>query len=234
MVRTPVRPRNDPGQYDDLTDQWWDPGGEFAALHWFAAARAALVPPPPRPGALLLDVGCGGGVLATHVSGYRHVGVDLVLSALRAARPHGVVPVRADATRLPFPDSMADVVVAGELFEHLPDVEGAVGEISRVLRRGGSVVFDTINDTRWARLTLVTLGERLPGGPPRRIHDPALFVAPDRLVAAFASHGVAVSVRGLRPSALDYLRFLVDRSRPVRMLPTASVAAVYQGVGRRR
>ncbi len=231
---TPVRRRNDHRQYDDLADEWWNPAGAFAALHWLAAARAPLVPPSPRYGAMLVDVGCGGGVLAPHIRGYHHVGVDLNLAALRLARTHGVVPVRADAARLPFPDGVADVVVAGELFEHLADVEGAAAEAARVLRAGGTVVFDTINDTRRARVGLVALGERLPGGPPRNIHDPALFVRPERVGAAFARGGVTVSVRGLRPSVVDYLRFLVDRSRQVRMLPSRSAAGVYQGVGRKR
>ncbi|MBW3613843.1 MAG: methyltransferase domain-containing protein [Actinobacteria bacterium] len=230
---TPVRPPNDRRQYDDLAGEWWKPDGEFAALHWLAAARARLVPPPRHPGALLVDVGCGGGVLAPHLSGYHHVGVDLTLSALRLAHSHGVVPVGADATRLPFADGAAQVVVAGELFEHVADVEAVCGEISRILGPGGSVVFDTINNTRWARLSLVTIGERMPGGPPRNIHDPALFVVPERVVDAFASHGVRVSLSGLRPSGVDYLRFLVDRSRTVRMLPTGSLAGVYQGVGRK-
>lgn len=231
---TPVRSRNDQRQYDDLAGEWWEEAGAFAALHWLAAARAVKVPPAARRDALLVDVGCGGGVLAPHVSGYRHVGVDLNLSALELARAHGVVPVRGDAARLPLRDGVADVVVAGELFEHVADVEAVAGEVARVVRPGGWVVFDTINDTRWARVSLVALGERLPGGPPKNIHDPALFVPPERLVAAFARHGVEVRVAGLRPSLVDYLRFLLGRSTAVRMVPVRSLAGVYQGVGRRR
>src|ERR1700733_4033236 len=53
--------RNDPRQYDDLAGEWWRPGGGFELLHWLAAARAALVPPAARPGAVLLGAGCGGG-----------------------------------------------------------------------------------------------------------------------------------------------------------------------------
>ncbi|MDP8991485.1 MAG: methyltransferase domain-containing protein [Actinomycetota bacterium] len=221
------------GLYDDLVDEWWKPGGEFAALHWLATARSQLIPPSPSTGRVLLDVGCGGGVLAPHVQEYLHVGVDVSQSALAVASRSGLVPLRGDVTRLPVRSGVVDVVVAGELFEHVEDLDGAVAEVSRVLQPGGVVVVDTINDTGWARLSLVTVGERLPGGPPRRIHDPDLFVAPRRLIELFARHGVELRVRGLRPSVTDYLCFLVRRERPVRMLPTRSLGAVYQGTGRK-
>jgi 2-polyprenyl-6-hydroxyphenyl methylase/3-demethylubiquinone-9 3-methyltransferase len=233
---SPVLARNDVRQYDDLVEHWWRPGGRFAARHWLAASRGDLVPPAPGPGAdgrapLLVDVGCGGGLLAGHVTGYRHVGVDLVGSALRTAAAHGVPPVAGDAARLPLRDGAADVVAAGEIFEHVTDLDAVVAEVARVLRPGGTVVFDTINDSRFARVSLVAIGERLPGGPPPRIHDPALFVRPERLAGLFAAHGVTVRCWGLRPSALDYLRFLLGRGRGVRMLRTRSLAGVYQGLG---
>lgn len=226
----PARPRNDPAQYDDLVDDWWDQKGELAALHWLAFARARLLP-RPAPGAVLVDVACGGGLMAPYTGGYRHIGVDLAASALALARRHGVEVVQGDAARLPLADAVADVVVAGEVFEHVPDLEAAVAEVARVLGPGGTVVCDTINATRWARFSLVTVGERLPGGPPRRCHDPGLFVPPQRLRALFARHGVALAVAGLRFSVADYLGFLARRRRRVRMLPTRSLAGVYQGVG---
>lgn len=228
------RRRNDLAQYDDLADHWWRADGEFAALHWLAAARAELVPAPSRPNAVLVDIACGGGVMAAHVpDGYRHVGVDRTCSALAIAADHGVEAVRGDVTALPIRDGAADVVVAGEILEHVSDVEKVVAEIARVLRPGGIVVLDTIAATRWARFSMVTVGEWLPGGPPRHIHDPALFVDPERLRAAFAPHGMTLGLRGLRVSARDYMTFLVVRRRPVRMLPTRSLAGVYQGVGRK-
>ncbi len=232
--RRPRRARNDIGQYDDLVEEWCKPDGEFAALHWLAHARSQLIPPSLSPGRLLLDVGCGGGILAAHVQGYRHVGVDVCESALLVAAGRGIVPVRADVAALPLRTGAAHVVVAGELFEHVADVEGAVAEVSRVLRPGGVVVVDTINATRRARVSLVTVGEWLPGGPPRRIHDPDLFVAPARLIDLFARQGVELQVGGLRPSVIDYLRFLVHRRSPVRMLSSRSLATLYQGVGWKR
>ncbi len=95
------------------------------------------------------------------------------------------------------------------------------------------MVVDTINDTRLARLTLVTLGERMPGGPPTGIHDPDLFVPPARLTELFARHGVELRVWSLRPSTVDYLRFLLRRRGQVRMLPTLRLSGLYQGLGRK-
>ncbi len=221
--------RNDPAQYDVLAGEWWRPDGEFAALHWLAEARGALIPPG---GGDLLDVGCGGGLLAPHVpAGYRHVGVDLNERALAVAAAHGVEPVRADAAALPFADGAFDVVVAGEVLEHVASWRAVVVEALRVLRPGGTFVCDTIADTRVARLTLVTIGERLRGGPPLGCHDPALFVDPHALRALCAEHGVELRLQGLRPAAWEYAGFLAGRRARVRMVPTRRLDAVFQGWG---
>ena len=231
----PVRARNDPAQYDDLADTWWDPRGGFAMLHWIAAARARLVPEATRPGSVLLDLACGGGLLAPHVAakGHRHVGLDLSPTALPQARDHGVVPVRGDVLRLPFADEVADVVVAGEVLEHVQEPLELVSEACRVLRPGGVLVLDTIAATRWGRFLSITVGERIPAGPPPRLHDPALFVDRCALVAGARRCGVELQLTGLRVSVLDYLAWLAGRKPAVRMLPTRSTAAIFQAAGRK-
>lgn len=227
-----VRPRNDYRQYDDLVGQWWRSDGNFAALHWLAEARARLVP-APAPGALAVDIACGGGLMAPHLVGYRHVGVDLSAHSLQVAAEHGISVIRADVSALPLRDEIADLVVAGEIFEHVEDLEGTVAEIARVLKPGGTLVCDTINDTAWALLSIVTVGERMPGGPPPRCHDPDLFVSPERLQAICRRNGIELQVRGLRFAVSDYARFLFRRNRPVRMVPTKSLAGLYQGKGQK-
>ncbi|HLH99729.1 MAG TPA: methyltransferase domain-containing protein [Acidimicrobiales bacterium] len=229
----PARARNDPARYDDLAGQWWDPRGAFAMLHWIAAARAALVPPASRPGAVLVDVGCGGGLLAPHVAGlgYRHVGVDFTASALAAAGGHGVVPVGGDVTALPLGDAVADVVCAGEILEHVSDVAGTVAEACRVLRPGGTLVIDTIADTALARLLVVTVAERIPGGAPPGLHDPALFVDRRQLVAEAARHGVRLELRGLRPSVTAMAAWRLGRRTAAKMVATRSTAVLFQAVG---
>lgn len=205
-------------------------------LHWLAAARAALVPPATRPGALLVDLGCGAGLLAPHLAGkgYRHVGVDLTTSALAQAAAHGVTAVRGDVCRVPLADGCADVVCAGEILEHVPDLPAAVAEACRALRPGGLLVLDTLADTALARLIAVTVGERIPGTPPPGIHDPALFVNRGRLVAECARHGVSLALRGIRPAAIDVVRWLAGRSATVRLVPVPTTAVLFQGVGRKR
>jgi 2-polyprenyl-6-hydroxyphenyl methylase/3-demethylubiquinone-9 3-methyltransferase len=237
--RMPRRPRNDPAQYEDLADEWWPSHGRFAALHWLAEARARLIPPPARPGEPLLDLACGAGLLSPALTGvltgWRHVGVDLSPSALRQAGKHGVTTIRADVTELPFRDGSFSCVVAGEIFEHLADLDAACAAIARVLAPGGVLVVDTLADTFFCRLGLIRLAERLPGGPPLRLHDPQLLVAPNRLTASLRRHGVELTVvGGLRPSIRDYSRWLLRRADTVRMVPTRSTAGVYQAVGRKR
>lgn len=231
----PALVRNDPAQYDDLAGQWWRPRGQFAMLHWLAAARAALIPRANRPGAVLVDLGCGAGLLAPHLAGrgYRHVGVDLTHSALVQAAAHGVAAIRADVRAVPLATGCADVVSAGEILEHVPDVPTAVAQACRLLRPGGLLVLDTIADTAPARLLAVTVAERVPGGPPPGIHDPALFVNRRLLVAECARHGVTLALRGIRPSAADLVRWLAGRADTVRMVPAPTTAVLFQGVGRK-
>jgi 2-polyprenyl-6-hydroxyphenyl methylase / 3-demethylubiquinone-9 3-methyltransferase len=227
--------RNDLAQYDALAGEWWRPGGAFALLHGIAAARGRLVPPAPHPGAVLVDLGCGAGLLAPHVRarGYVHVGVDLVSSALAQAAGHGVRPVRADVTRVPLRDGCAAVVSAGELLEHVPDWRAVVAEAARLLRPGGLLVLDTLNATAVSRFLAVTVAERVDKRV-AGIHDPNLFVDQRELVSECARHGVELEVRGLRPELWGTARWLLTRRGDVAMVPTWSSAVLYQGRGVKR
>jgi 2-polyprenyl-6-hydroxyphenyl methylase/3-demethylubiquinone-9 3-methyltransferase len=228
--------RNDPLLYEVFANQWWQPRGVFAMLHWLAAARGALVPTAPRTGAVLVDLGCGAGLLAPHVAGkgYWHVGVDLSRTALRQAAEHGVQPVVGDVLAVPLPDGCADCVVAGEILEHVTDLPAAVAEACRLLRAGGLLVLDTLAATTLCRVLAIGIAERLPHVAVRGVHDPALLVDREVLVAEAARHGVALALRGLRPSLLDLLTWAAGRQGDVRMLPFSSTAVLFQGTGRKK
>jgi 2-polyprenyl-6-hydroxyphenyl methylase/3-demethylubiquinone-9 3-methyltransferase len=226
------RRRNDPAQYDDLAEHWWDPRGAFVMLHWLAAARGALI--PAVDGGVLVDLGCGAGLLAPHVAGkgYRHVGVDITASALAQAREHGVATVRGSVTQIPLRDGCADVVVAGEILEHVTDLPGAVAEACRLLRPGGLLVIDTIAATALARLVAVRLAERMPAVP-KGIHDPDLLVDRTVLVRECARHGVELTLRGIAPSVPDLVRWILRRTDNVPMTSVPTTAILFQAVGRK-
>ncbi|MCZ2827713.1 methyltransferase domain-containing protein [Modestobacter sp. VKM Ac-2986] len=229
-----MRP-NDPAQYDQLADQWWEPTGGFAMLHWIAASRAEHVP-PARPGALLVDLACGGGLMAPHVArlGYRHVGVDIGLAGLCTAREHGVTVVRGSVLAVPLADGCADVVTAGEILEHVEDPGQVLAECARLLRPGGVLVIDSIAGTRLAGVVAVTIAERMPGGPPPGIHDPALFVDRRELLAAADRAGLDLRLVGLRPSVRDLVGWRRGRRDVVRMRPMSYTGVLFAGYGTRR
>ncbi|MGY1808576.1 methyltransferase domain-containing protein [Blastococcus sp. SYSU D00669] len=228
--------RNDPAQYDLLADQWWDPAGGFAALHWLAASRAEHLPPAPRPGAVLVDLACGGGLMAPHVQrlGYRHVGVDIRRRNLEIAGDHGVLPVLGSVLSVPLADGCADVVVAGEVLEHVDDDVAVLAECARLLRPGGTLVLDALADTKLSELVMVRLLEHVPGGPPPGLHDPALFVDRRRLLAAADRLGLDLRLVGLRPSMREAIAWKLGRREMVRMKPIRSTAVVFAGYGRKR
>jgi 2-polyprenyl-6-hydroxyphenyl methylase/3-demethylubiquinone-9 3-methyltransferase len=235
MIARPLR-RNDPAQYDQLADQWWEPTGGFAMLHWLAASRAEHIPPAAGPGALLVDVACGGGLMAPHAArlGYRHVGVDLNLLGLRAAAEHGVLPVRASVLEVPLADGCADVVVAGEILEHVEDDVGVLAECARLLKPGGVLVLDAIAATRLAQVIAIGIFERIPGGAPPGIHDAALFVDRERLLAAAERLGLDLHLIGLRPSLRDVVAWRRGRRDGVRMKTVPTTAVLFAGYGRKR
>jgi 2-polyprenyl-6-hydroxyphenyl methylase/3-demethylubiquinone-9 3-methyltransferase len=230
------RQRNDPAQYAELSDQWWAPHGEFAALHWLAASRAEHIPRSPRPDAVLVDLACGGGLMAPHVArlGYRHVGVDLQLAGLRVARDHGVAPVRASVLTVPLADRCADVVLAGEVLEHVADDAQVIAECARLLKPGGTLVIDAIARTRLADLIAVRIAERVPGGPPPGLHDPALFVDRARLLAAADRAGLDLRLVGIRPSVRDLVAWRRGRRDVVRMRTLPLTTVLFAGYGTRR
>jgi 2-polyprenyl-6-hydroxyphenyl methylase / 3-demethylubiquinone-9 3-methyltransferase len=143
------------------------------------------------------------------------------------------VPVRGDVTAVPLRDGCADVVTAGEILEHVTDLPAAVAQACRLLRPGGLLVLDTLAATALCRFAAITVAERVPGGPPPGIHDPALLVDRAELVRQCARHGVRLALRGVRPSARGMARWLTRRRGTVALVPTFTTAVLFQGIGHR-
>ena len=178
-------------KFSALAHRWWDPEGEFRPLHdinplrleWIAA-HAAL------DGAAVLDVGCGGGILAEAMArrGARVTGIDLSDKALRVAELHLhesalsieylKVSVEAHATAHA---GEFDAVTCMELLEHVPDPASMVAACARLVRPGGQVFFSTLNRNPKSYLFAVVGAEYVLGLLPKGTHDYLRFVKPSEL-----------------------------------------------------
>lgn len=151
-------PNVDPAEiakFDAAAPRWWDPDGEFRPLHDLNPARLAYV--ESRAGLAdrqVLDVGCGGGLLAEGMArrGARVLGIDLAPEALAVARLHAVesglpVEYRQVAVEELAESAPAgyDVVTCLEMLEHVPDPSAIVAALARLVRPGGHVIVSTIN-----------------------------------------------------------------------------------------
>jgi 2-polyprenyl-6-hydroxyphenyl methylase/3-demethylubiquinone-9 3-methyltransferase len=217
----PARYSIDNEYYEGMDDLWWDPAGPAAILHAINRPRVGfyLQQLGDVAGRRVLDAGCGGGLVAHELAaaGAEVVGVDRSLGSLGVARratprrgpgnPEGVPrsvgsfgPAQARLERLPFADASFDAVVAADVLEHLPDLPAAVAELARVLRPGGSFLFDTVNRTPWSWFTAVFGLEQVLRIVPRGTHDWRLFIRPAELDRLLVGAGLAkVEVTGLAP-----------------------------------
>ena len=237
----PARYSIDNEYYEAIDELWWDPAGPAAILHAINRPRVDfyLRQLGDLHGRLVLDAGCGGGLVARELAaaGATVVGLDRSLGSLGVARraigrrgpgnPEGVPrpmgpmgafrPTQGRLERLPFADGVFDVVVAADVLEHVPDLPAAVAELARVLAPGGSLVFDTINRTPWSWFTAVFGLERVLRMVPRGTHDWRLFIRPaelDRLLRAGGLEAVAVEGLASRVGPTDVVRGLLTRRLP--------------------
>jgi 2-polyprenyl-6-hydroxyphenyl methylase / 3-demethylubiquinone-9 3-methyltransferase len=231
----PARYSIDNEYYEAIDELWWDPAGPAAVLHAINRPRVDfyLRQLGDLDGRVVLDAGCGGGLVARELAaaGATVVGVDRSLGSLGVARravgrrgpgnPEGVPrstgsfrPVKGRLERLPFADGVFDVVVAADVLEHVPDLPAAVAELARVLAAGGRFAFDTINRTAWSWFTAVFGLERVLRMVPRGTHDWRLFIRPGELDRLLRAGGLeAVTTEGLAPRVgpADVARGLLTR-----------------------
>lgn len=248
--------------YDRLAHTWWD---EEGVLHLtatmlnparFTFFREVLVErlEVGLAEVSLLDIGCGGGLLAEEFAGLgsRVVGVDLSLPSIRAARKHasgvgfGIQYAVAAGERLPFEDESFDAAACGEVLEHVRDPDAVIAEGARVLRRGGVFLYDTVNRTLASRTVTIWIAQECPWTRflPKDLHDWHRYIRPRELDAMLASHGIRpVNRKGIRPSArpLRLLRSirryrrgeigLGELGRRLRFEDTRDTAVAYVGYG---
>jgi 2-polyprenyl-6-hydroxyphenyl methylase/3-demethylubiquinone-9 3-methyltransferase len=199
--------------YADLGDRWFE--GDTHAVALLRAESAvkvryvleALERVGIAPGARVLDVACGAGLVAFPLAerGYRVRGVDLAEGAVETARrrtPPGVDAAFAvaDAYATGEPDARYDAVLLLDMLEHVDRPADVVAEAARVVRPGGAVVFHTFNRTPEAWLLAIHGMKVVARDTPEHVHVFHLFIRPGELRAMASAAGLDVrEVRGVRP-----------------------------------
>jgi 2-polyprenyl-6-hydroxyphenyl methylase / 3-demethylubiquinone-9 3-methyltransferase len=174
-------------KFSNLAHRWWDPQGEFRPLHDINPLRLDWISKNViLDGAAVLDVGCGGGILAEAMArrGARVTGIDLSEKALRVAELHlheSKLEVRYERSAIEDCAGEFDVVTCMELLEHVPDPASMVAACARRVRPGGQVFFSTINRNPKSYLFAVLGAEYVLGLLPKGTHDYQRFIKPSEL-----------------------------------------------------
>lgn len=181
----------DPGElakFSELAHRWWDPNSEFKPLHDINPLRLNWIDQQtPLAGKKVLDIGCGGGLLAEGMAarGASVTGIDLAEKALGVARLHllesghhvNYREISAEQLAEEAPDSF-DIVTCMEMLEHVPDPASIIAACARLVHPGGTVYFSTLNRTPKAYLLAVIGAEYILGMLPKGTHDYEKFIKP--------------------------------------------------------
>ncbi len=189
--------------FNALAGRWWDPEGEFGALHRINPLRLSYVSERcSLAGSRVLDVGCGGGILSEALAsaGAQVTGIDLAEDALQVARMHLLesgavvdyklkdVEKQAAATPAAF-----DALTCMELLEHVPDPARLVDACARLVRPAGKLFFSTINRNAKSFLFAIIGAEYLLRMVPRGTHSYERFIRPSELEAWGRAAGLTLT-----------------------------------------
>ena len=178
-------------KFSKLAHRWWDPEGEFRPLHDINPLRLEWIARhADLEEAAVLDIGCGGGILAEAMArrGARVTGIDLSEKALRVAELHlheSGLSVRYERAAVEEYAGLHagefDLVTCMELLEHVPEPASMVAACARLVRPGGQVFFSTINRNPKSYLFAVIGAEYVLGLLPKGTHDYMRFIKPSEL-----------------------------------------------------
>ena len=190
-------------KFSALASRWWDPESEFKPLHAINPLRLGWIQQMTGPltGKRIIDVGCGGGILAESmaVAGATVTGIDLAEKSLTVARLHSLesgVPV--DYQAISAEDFAArqpgqfDVVTCMEMLEHVPDPASIVQACSQMVKPGGWVFFSTLNRNPKSFLFAIVGAEYVLRLLPRGTHSYEKFIKPSELSRAVRQSGLTV------------------------------------------
>ncbi len=178
-------------KFSELAHRWWDPNSEFKPLHEINPLRLKWIDRQVAlSGKKVIDVGCGGGILAEAMAGAGATvsGIDLSDKALKVARMHLYESGRSVDYELVSAEAYAaqhegefDVVTCMEMLEHVPDPASVVAACARLVKPGGWVFFSSLNRNPKSYLFAVIGAEYVLKLLPRGTHDYAKFIRPAEL-----------------------------------------------------
>ncbi|MDF0604243.1 bifunctional 2-polyprenyl-6-hydroxyphenol methylase/3-demethylubiquinol 3-O-methyltransferase UbiG [Neisseriaceae bacterium TC5R-5] len=195
-------------KFSQLAHKWWDKNSEFKPLHDLNPLRLDYIDHyADLAGKRVLDVGCGGGILAESIAqrGAEVQGIDLAKKSLKVAQLHSLESGVAVNYRCISVEDLAaeapasfDVVSCMEMLEHVPDPESVVRSCATLVKPGGWVFFSTLNRNAKAYLLAVIGAEYLLNMLPRGTHEYQRFIKPSELSRMTRHSGLAlVNLTGL-------------------------------------
>ena len=188
-------------KFGELAHRWWDTEGEFRPLHQINPLRLGWIEQlAPLAGRRVLDVGCGGGILAEAMAGRgaRVLGIDLSTKPLKVAQLHALETgqtgldyreVSAEDLAAEQPGAF-DVVTCMEMLEHVPEPASVVQACAALVRPGGQVFFSTLNRNAKAFLLAIVGAEHVLKLLPKGTHEYAKFIRPSELAGWCRANGL--------------------------------------------
>jgi len=187
-------------KFSQLAHRWWDPNSEFKPLHEINPLRMDYIEGlASLQGKVILDVGCGGGILSEGMAarGAKVTGIDLSDKALKVAKLHLLESGQQVEYRKISTESLAkeqpqhyDIVTCMEMLEHVPDPMSVVRACAKLVKPGGWVFFSTINRNPKSYLFAIIGAEYILKLLPRGTHEYANFIKPSELARMARNAGL--------------------------------------------
>ena len=179
-------------KFSDLAHRWWDPESEFRPLHQINPLRLEWIHGLVNlSGKQVVDVGCGGGILADAMArkGAQVLGIDLASKSLKVAQLHALeAGTEGVSYREVSAETLADeqsgqfhVVTCMEMLEHVPDPSAVVQACARLVKPGGWVFFSTLNRNAKSFLFAIVGAEYILKLLPKGTHEYARLIKPSEL-----------------------------------------------------